>query len=192
VSDRCKSCLRSCRCISVATEAAGRGTNRLKPSGQRPTVGGSASRRAATCVKPEQASNVMMRGPTGLNNREGLPGGRQAAGVHGSNRPMTMDSLAGVRGVARRHSTERNTGDPRRRGVARLAPSSGGSRVGSRRGSSYRTDPADGTTTGEGRSPGSRRASPREGSGDWREPGNRDVERNPLRAGLVGRVEDWR
>lgn len=71
VSHRCKSCLRNCRCISVATEAAGRGTDRLKPSGQRPTVGGSASRRAATRVKPEQASNVMMRGPTGLNNREG-------------------------------------------------------------------------------------------------------------------------
>jgi hypothetical protein len=83
VSHRCKSCLRNCRCISVATEAAGRVTNRLKLSGQRPTMGGSASRRAVTCVKPEQASKVMMRGPTGLNNREGLPGGRQAAGGWG-------------------------------------------------------------------------------------------------------------
>lgn len=71
VSHRCKFCLRSCRDISVATEAVGRGTDRLKPSGQRPTVGGSASRRAATCVKPEQASKVMRRGPTGLKNREG-------------------------------------------------------------------------------------------------------------------------
>ncbi len=71
VSHRCKSCLRTCRCISVGTEAAGRGTDRLKPSGQRPTVGGSASRRAATRVKPEQASKVQSRGPTGLNNREG-------------------------------------------------------------------------------------------------------------------------
>jgi hypothetical protein len=34
-------------------------------------VGGSASRRAATWVKPEQASKVKSRGPTGLNNREG-------------------------------------------------------------------------------------------------------------------------
>jgi len=71
VSHRCKSCLRNCRCISVATEAAGRVTDPLKPSGQRPTVGGSASRRAATYVKPEQASKVKSRGPTGLNNREG-------------------------------------------------------------------------------------------------------------------------
>lgn len=31
----------------------------------------SASRRAATRVKPEQASKVKSRGPTGLNNREG-------------------------------------------------------------------------------------------------------------------------
>ena len=46
-------------------------TDRLKPSGQRPTMGGAARRRAATCVKPEPASKVMMRGPTGLNNREG-------------------------------------------------------------------------------------------------------------------------
>ncbi len=34
-------------------------------------MGGSASRRAATCVKPEEASNGKSRGPTGLNNREG-------------------------------------------------------------------------------------------------------------------------
>ena len=71
VSHRCKSCLRSCRDISVATEAVARVTDRLKPSGQRPTAGGSASRRAATRVKPEQASKVKVRGPTGLNNREG-------------------------------------------------------------------------------------------------------------------------
>ena len=71
VSDRCKSCLRNCRYISVATKTAGRVTNRSKLLGQRPTSGGSASRRAATCVKPEQASKVTLRGPTGLNNREG-------------------------------------------------------------------------------------------------------------------------
>lgn len=34
-------------------------------------MGRPASQRAATCVKPEQASKVKLRGPTGLNNREG-------------------------------------------------------------------------------------------------------------------------
>ena len=38
---------------------------------------------------------------------------------------MTMGSLTGVGGVARRHRARRNTGDPGRRGVASLAPSSG-------------------------------------------------------------------
>jgi hypothetical protein len=71
VAHRCKSCLESCRDISVVTEAVARGTDRRKPSGQRPTVGGSASRRATTRVKPEQVSNVPSRGPTGLHNREG-------------------------------------------------------------------------------------------------------------------------
>lgn len=71
VSHRCKSCLGSCRGTPVATKAIGRVTDWSKLLGQRPTMGGSASRRAATCVKPEQASKVMMRGPTGLNNREG-------------------------------------------------------------------------------------------------------------------------
>jgi hypothetical protein len=46
----------NCRFAPVATEAARRATDLLKPSGHRPTVGGSASRRAATRVKPEQAS----------------------------------------------------------------------------------------------------------------------------------------
>ncbi len=36
-------------------------------------MGGSASRRAATCVKPEEASNGKSRGPTGLNNRRDVP-----------------------------------------------------------------------------------------------------------------------
>jgi hypothetical protein len=40
----------------AATEAARRATELLKLSGHRPTMGGSASRRAATRVKPEQAS----------------------------------------------------------------------------------------------------------------------------------------
>jgi hypothetical protein len=38
---------------------------------------------------------------------------------------MTAGSLTGVRGVARRHRAQRNTGDPGPRGVAPLAPSSG-------------------------------------------------------------------
>ena len=71
VSRRCQFCLRSCRDTPVATEAAGRGTVRLKPSGPRPTRGGSASRRAATGVTREPASNVTSRGPTGLTHREG-------------------------------------------------------------------------------------------------------------------------
>lgn len=35
---------------------------------------------------------------------------------------MTMESLAGVRGVARRPSTQGNTGDPRRRGGGASIP----------------------------------------------------------------------
>ena len=46
----------NCRCAPVATEAARKVTDLLKPSGHRSTLGGSASRRAATRVKPEQAS----------------------------------------------------------------------------------------------------------------------------------------
>ena len=46
----------NCRCAPVATEAVRRVTDLLKPSGHRPALGGSASRRAATRVKPEQAS----------------------------------------------------------------------------------------------------------------------------------------
>ena len=71
VSHRCKSCLGSCRDTPVATEAVARVTDRLKPSGQRPTVGGAASRWAAIGVTLAQVSNVPSRGPTGLHNREG-------------------------------------------------------------------------------------------------------------------------
>jgi response regulator RpfG family c-di-GMP phosphodiesterase len=46
----------NCRFAPVATEAVKRVTDLLKPSGHRPALGGSASRRAATRVKPEQAS----------------------------------------------------------------------------------------------------------------------------------------
>jgi len=38
---------------------------------------------------------------------------------------MTMRSLTGVMGVARRHRAWRNTGGPSRRGVATLVPSTG-------------------------------------------------------------------
>ena len=50
----------NCRFAPVATEAARRVTNLLKLSGHRPTMGGPASRRAATHVKPEQASKVKL------------------------------------------------------------------------------------------------------------------------------------
>jgi len=46
-------------------------TDWLKPTGHGSALGGSASRRAVTGVKPEQASKVTMRAPTGPNNREG-------------------------------------------------------------------------------------------------------------------------
>ena len=55
----------------VATKTIRRVTDWSKLLGQRSTVGGSARRRATTCVKPEQASKGMRRGPTGLTNREG-------------------------------------------------------------------------------------------------------------------------
>src|SRR3989442_15114213 len=46
----------NCRFAPVATETARRITDLSKLSGHRSTMGGSASRRAATRVKPEQAS----------------------------------------------------------------------------------------------------------------------------------------
>ena len=42
---------------------------------------------------------------------------------------MTMGALTGVRGVARRHRAQRNTGDPGPRGGAPLAPSPGWGRA---------------------------------------------------------------
>jgi hypothetical protein len=83
VSCRCKSCLGSRRDTPVATKTARRATDWSKLLGHWPTRGGSASRRAATRVKPEQASKVMMRGPTGLNNREG----RWSLEEHPTNEP---------------------------------------------------------------------------------------------------------
>ena len=113
-SCRCKSGLGSCRCTPVATEAVRRATELLKLSGQGPTLGGSASRRAATRVKPEQASK---------GNRERRPALKtgKAAGLRWSNRPMKARSLTGVGGVARRHRAWRQAGAPARRGVAALS-----------------------------------------------------------------------
>ena len=55
---------------------------------------------------------------------------------------MTAESLTGVWGVARRHRAERNTGGPRPRGVAPLAPSSGWGRSGVSEGSTVPLGPA--------------------------------------------------
>ena len=71
-------------------------------------------------------------------------------------------------GTAHRATRE----SPRGEGDTGLAPLMGGSRVGSRRGSSYRWHSADNTTDKEGRSPGSRRVSTSPGAGDWRDPVN--------------------
>jgi hypothetical protein len=112
-SCRCKSGLGSCRYAPVATEAVRRVTDSPKLSGQGPTMGGSASRRAAMRMKPEQASK---------ENREGRPAMRtgKAVGSRRSNRPRKGRSLTGVGGVARRHRAWRQAGAPARRGVAAL------------------------------------------------------------------------
>jgi hypothetical protein len=55
-SCRCKSGLGELSVRPVATETARRVTDLSKLSGHRSTMGGSASRRVATRVKPEQAS----------------------------------------------------------------------------------------------------------------------------------------
>ena len=57
---RCKSGPRNCRWILVATWAARRATDGSKPQGHGPTSGGSASVRAATRVKSEQAPKGLM------------------------------------------------------------------------------------------------------------------------------------
>ena len=103
----------SCRYAPVATEAVRRVTDSPKLSGQGPTLGGSASRRAAMRMKPEQASK---------ENREGRPAMRtgKAVGSRRSNRPMKGRSLTGVGGVARRHRAWRQAGGPVRREVAAL------------------------------------------------------------------------
>src|SRR5574337_458654 len=82
-----------------------------RPSGHGPTLGGSASRRAATRVKPAQASKVETRGSTrSVSGEDRWIPWEQPTNDHGS--------LAGVWGVARRHRARCNTGSPARGGVA--------------------------------------------------------------------------
>ncbi|MDH4237011.1 MAG: hypothetical protein OEV17_07165, partial [Nitrospira sp.] len=92
--------------------------------GQRPTVGGSASRRAATGVKAEQASNVKSRGSTGLNNREG----RWSLGEHLTDEPRFPRRGSG-RGTSAQHTGQQGRSHAARRrasihlrGGARSAP----------------------------------------------------------------------
>jgi hypothetical protein len=114
VSHRCTSCLGRCRDTPVATETASRATTWSKLLEPRPTVGGAASGRAATCVTPEQASNVKLRGPTGLHNREG----RWRPGAH-----PTDDHGLARRGKGRGTSAS-HTGPHGRSHAARRAPRS--------------------------------------------------------------------
>ena len=75
-------------------------TEASKPRGQRPVVsGGSANVRAATQVKPAQASKVVMRAPSLLSLDEGRRG-------QPDNRHATVVLLAGVWGAARTHTRE--------------------------------------------------------------------------------------
>jgi len=121
VSHRCKSCLGSCRDTPVATKTARRATDWSKLLGQRPTSGGSASRRAATRVKPEQASKVKSRGPTGLNNREG----RWSLGEHPTDEPRLPRRGKG-RGTSAQHTGQhgrsRPAGPHRPRSIIRVEP----------------------------------------------------------------------
>jgi hypothetical protein len=84
---------------------------------------------------------------------------------------MTAESLTGVGGVARRHRAGRNTGGPGPRGVAPLAPSSGGGRSGASEGSTVPLAPTGQQNRRGGKGPWfGGRASPRQGAGDGREP----------------------
>ena len=72
--NRCKSGPRRCRYTLVATRETARATDPSKPRGQRSALGGSASVRAATRVKPEQAPKAWMRAPSLLSLDEGRRG----------------------------------------------------------------------------------------------------------------------
>lgn len=114
VSYRCKSCLGSRRDTPVATKTIRRVTDWSKLLEQRPTAGGSASRRAATCVKPEQASKVTSRGPTGLNNREG----RWSLGEHPTDEPSLPRRGKG-RGTSAQHTGQHGRSHAARRRAPR-------------------------------------------------------------------------
>jgi hypothetical protein len=161
---RCKSGPRRCRYILVATREMARVTGPSKPRGQRPAFqGGSASVRAATRVKPEQASKGVMRAPSLLTEDEGRRGRPDASTCEGrpARRGMGRSTYA--------HAMTCNTGDlfglPGRLGERLL-----GRRV--QQESQGPIRPMNPGNAGGGKGPwfGVRSNEPREG--DWREPGN--------------------
>ena len=89
---------------SVATREMVRATNPSKPRGQRSAWGGFASVRAATRVKPEQASKGKVRAPSPLSKAKADEDGQ----ITDKGR---SPCLAGVVGAARTHAVIRNTGN---------------------------------------------------------------------------------
>jgi hypothetical protein len=90
----------------VATREMARVTNPSKPRGQRPASGGLASVRAATRVKPEQASK-------GLKCERRVPSRRTKADEDDQmHRHVTVALLAGVVGAARTHAVILQHGRP--------------------------------------------------------------------------------
>jgi len=81
----------------------GQGDRAVEAPGTQARLGGSASVRAVTRVKPEQASKSLMRAPSPLSMDE-------AAAVDQMHRQMKVDWLAGVGGTARTHARTGNTG----------------------------------------------------------------------------------
>src|SRR5712691_12685909 len=139
-------------------------TGLSKPRGQRPVFqGGSASVRAATRVKPEQASKGVMRAPSLLTEDEGRRGRPDAP---------TCDGRPARRGMGRStyaHAWICNTGDLfGLRGRPSDVPSGG--RV--QQESQGPIRPLNPGNAGGGKGPwfGVRSNEPRKG--DWREPGN--------------------
>src|SRR5260370_84893 len=99
----------------------GRVTDPSKPWGQTSALGVPASVRAATRVKPEQASKAVMRAPSLLFIDEGRRG-------HSIHRHVRAVLLAGVVGAARTHAGIRNTGGlSDRQGHLTTAPLGNGS-----------------------------------------------------------------
>jgi hypothetical protein len=93
---QCESGPGKCRYALVATWEKGRVTVSSTPQGQRPVKDGSASVRAATRVKPEQAPKGTMRAPSLRQKDEGRRGRLD-------NRQTKVVLLAGVVGAARTH-----------------------------------------------------------------------------------------